>query len=139
MPRAWIETVSDWPSLIPARLYQCRVREVAKQASSKAIRVLLEHLDDEQAGRVSEAVLPLPIRPEGLGASLFRATSVDVAVGAKLSPKDLTGRVVGVRFRACGNGGFEPIAFENIEDSDHDKQPESDAGSARPASTTQSS
>jgi hypothetical protein len=96
MGRTWQVMVMDYPEFRRNQVYRARIRRLTKSPKPRGMCVLLEYLDDDQAGRTHEVFLPLPIRPAGLTASLFTAAGVDLAVGKTVNPKDAIGAIVGV-------------------------------------------
>jgi hypothetical protein len=118
MPRKWLEPIRPWPRLVRNRPYSCRVIDVRK--ASQGIAVELVHLHEPQVGRRHTLVLPLPLRPEGLGPQFFRACGMVLADGRRIAPKDAAGTVVSVRFDNIKATDPTPVAFA----------PHSDASSA---------
>lgn len=116
MPRTWELQVEPWQKLIAGRAYSMRVLSVGKSKAAKGIRVILEHLDATQAGRKQEIVLPLPLHPDGITADFFRACGMQVATGDSISPKDVIGMTVNVRFASTPDDKHQPTAFEPAPD-----------------------
>lgn len=112
MPPHWKVTVKNFEDLKPNTVYSTRVASVDKTSNGKAIHVTLEHTDECQAGRLHEVELPLPIRPRGPAADLFRPCGMEVVVNGKITPRDIVGSAVGVRFKPSGNDTYEISAFE---------------------------
>jgi len=123
MARPWQETVEDFPALRRKKVYRVRIQRVRKSPKPKGMRVQLEFLDEEQAGRMHEVFVHLPIRPAGLTASLFTAAGMELAVGKRIPPTDVIGAMVGVPLAPTETGvwtvtGFEKLEMEEIHDSD---------------------
>ena len=99
MSRPWVLRVADWPALQAAVLYLLRVVSVDKSTVPSAVRVELEFVEEEQAGRTYVALLPLPLRSAGLTADFFRAAGVDtITAGGTVMPKVVVGKVVRAGF-----------------------------------------
>ena len=100
MPRKQTFVVKDYPHYVPESEYDMIVTAVDAQARAKTFEVRLEHLDGEQAGRIQVVTMPLPVGPEGLAASFFRACGLSVSVGARITPSDAVGQVIKRSFRS---------------------------------------
>ena len=111
MPRKWIETIRPWPKLKGHDTYRCRVLDVQKSDAPPGIVVELEHLNAPNVGRRHSILLPLPMRPEGLGPQFFRACGEEVAEGARLAPRDVIGSVIAVCFERSENARPTPTSF----------------------------
>jgi len=115
MPRKrseWVETVEEFPSLQPGVWYVMLVVGVARCASPRGIRVVLEHLGAEQSGRRHELILSLPIRA---GNGFFAACGLSVVAGQAIRPEEVVGRQVQARFApGVPNSTPEVVAFAPV-------------------------
>ena len=114
--RKWLENVCNWKSLSERKLYRVCIVKIHK--SAKAIQVTLEHLDEEERGRITQVAVPRPIRPTGLAADFFKACGTDVMVGMQIAPLDCIGTTIKARFAKGSDGNwqathFEPLTKEN--------------------------
>lgn len=117
MPREWTMTVEPYPRLSENRVYRVRINEVRKAPGKPpSIKLTVEHLDDDQLGRVVELLLPATVRPEGPTAFLFRAAGQDVTVDKQVQPLKLKGAIVSVRFGQTADGTLTAVGFEPPED-----------------------
>ena len=116
MPRQLSFTVCPWPDYRDGQSYRSRVVRVAKSTKPSGLAVQLEHLDSEQEGRGLQVVLPLPPRPEGLTASFFRACGMEIAIGARIVPKDAVGAIVAALVSCQPGGQASVAAFEPIKE-----------------------
>lgn len=98
MSRPWREPVQDWPALRRNQWYLLHVLSLDKVRDPPAIRLLLEFLEEEHAGRTHVVLLPLPIRPAGPTAEFFIACGALVVAGGTVAPKDALGAEVRVQF-----------------------------------------
>lgn len=117
MPRQWTETIADWPKLNGHETYPCLIISIERLTDPSRMRATLQHADNKQQGRTHVVDLPLPIRPDGLTASLIKAAGHEVAVGTKVKPMELTGKSVGVRFRRTDTSNCVPYMFDSIASS----------------------
>ena len=114
MPRKKYEIVQDHPAYRPNRWYLLRVLEITRQGRPLAFHVSLENLDQEQAGRVHQVDLPLPIMPSGLSSSFFNACGFDTSVGARIAYEDATGKTALAKFTPSPDGDWQVAAFEPV-------------------------
>lgn len=121
MPRAWTETIEDWPKLGNG-LCLVIVCDVERLDAPPSMRVTLEHLDPEQLGRRTVVVLPRPCRPAGPTSEFFLACAQKTAVGEKVEPKACVGRTIRTRFATDASGEVRVVAFE-AEETTHVQQP----------------
>ena len=115
-PRQLSVTVCPWPEYRDGRRYRARVERVVKSAKPSGLAVELEHLDSDQQGRRLEVILPLPPRPGGLTAGLFRACGMDVIVGARIVVQEIIGRIVAVNILRQPEGRWSVVSFEPIKE-----------------------
>lgn len=109
MPRAWYESIREWPSLAPTKWYIVRIVAIERANDQSAMRVSIEFLDPPQGGRRMELALPLPVRPNGLTSDFFAAAGIEMTPRRRIRPRDGLGRSVRVRFDASDG---QPIAFK---------------------------
>ena len=115
MPRQWQLEIQPWDPLDGKRWYRARVVSIARNSKPAGISVLLEHLEEDQAGRRHSIILPPP-RPEGLTAEFFRACGMEVSAGKALTPKDATGAVIKCRFVPADiDDGYQASSFGPVE------------------------
>jgi len=120
MPKKWCITVEPFPDYSEGRAYSMKVAKVSRSRSPKGMRVVLEHLEQDQLGRQHEAILPLPVRPSGQVADFMRATGTEVTANRELSPSDAEGAAIKVLFSKAADGwdiaSFEPLAGKKDDD-----------------------
>lgn len=102
--------MTDFPALNAATGNRVRVISVEKSVEPSGIRLVIEHVDAEQAGRRHELVLGPPFRPGSLAAQLFEAAGISCAPGSRVAPKELVGRVVTAFFNVEGSAGAATVA-----------------------------
>lgn len=129
MPRKWLEPVRPWPRLARNKPYSCRVSDVHKVPDGIAVE--LAHLDEPQVGRRHTLVLPLPLRPEGLGPQFLRACGMVLAEGERIAPEDAVGAVVSVRFDNIKAANPSPIDFAPCSTANSTTQEQQDADAAK--------
>ena len=93
--RKWTETVHNWPPIKQDYFYKLKVTSIQK--SRKTIRLQLEFLDRQMAGRTLTVSLPLPVRPAGVTADFFCACGMPVTIGSEILPRSTINCVI----RAC--------------------------------------
>jgi hypothetical protein len=109
MPRKWLETVHPWTPLQTGTWYALRVAGIEKCADPPSLRVQLEFLHADQAGRTHTAVLRLPIRPAGLTTDFVRACALEAAPGKAVAPQDTIGRTIQAQFEQNVTGEPEEV------------------------------
>jgi len=116
MPRQQMITFHGHNPYNPDASYRMIIRAVELIDRSTVLHVVLEHLDEEYAGRRVEASFKLPARPNSLATALYAACGCDTSAGAKVSIKEPEGKTIRARFALSANGtdwtmaGFEPDA-----------------------------
>ena len=114
-------TVEDYPQLDPKRWYLLCVRNISRAAGkAPEIRVKLAHLDAEQAGRVHDILLSLPLRPGNLTAEFFHNLGFSIDVDQSIRPHEAVGRRVLARFGLDTNtNSFQVVEFKPILEERH--------------------
>jgi hypothetical protein len=111
MPRKWIETIHPYPPPTARQGYLLRVTGIDKCDEPPAIRVRLEFLHADQAGRTHIALLPLPIRPAGLTFEFIHACGL-AARGNTVAPKDALSKTIRAQFTpATEKTGWQIVGF----------------------------
>jgi hypothetical protein len=111
MPRKWIEAIHPYPPPNAREGYLLRVTGIDKCAEPPAIRVQLEFLQADQAGRTHIALLPLPIRPAGLTFTFIQACGL-AARGNTVAPNDALGKTVRAHFApAAETADWQIVGF----------------------------
>ena len=108
----WEIVVKNRPNLSETRAYAGRVLSAKKNRKPAGILVGLEHIDDDQAGRTHETVLPLPLFPGGRTTLFFRACGFSIEVDQVIDPRDAIGAVLMIRFTRTANNSYEVASFE---------------------------
>ena len=115
-------TIEDYPPLDPKQWYLVGVRNISR-ATGKApvIQVELVHLDSEQAGRVHDIRLALPLRPGNLAAEMFRCLGFATDVNQIIRPREAINRRVLARFAPNPTtNSFQVVEFKPISEDRHD-------------------
>ena len=113
--------VEDHPQLDPKQWYLLCVRNISR-AVGKApkIRVGLAHLDAEQAGRVHDILLSLPLRPGNLTAEFFHNLGFSIDVGQNIRPREAMGLRLLARFELDPKiNSFHVVEFKPILEERH--------------------
>ena len=105
--------VEPHPPLGP-RSYPMRVIAFRKEAAG--LRVVLEHVASEQAGRQHEILLGLPLRPQSPAARFFAALGFDTSVGSRIDPRAAIGQQLLVTFGQTGGQEPRPVAFQPAQE-----------------------
>lgn len=105
----------NWPYLpygnpVAGREYLAVVLSVDRAGDEGIIR--LKHLDGDQVGRTVELRLPLPIRPEGLGADFCRACGLIVDPQQGVDPTRAVEKVLRVVFGPSPNGELQVASLK---------------------------
>ncbi len=115
MPRPLELVVEPYPVLSPGKPYPMGIAAVRKETAG--LRVVLEHLASDQAGRQHEVALSLPIRPRNQTANLFTALGFGTDVGSRIDPRAAIGRQVRVTFCQEGeNHDPQPVSFAPMKE-----------------------
>ncbi len=118
--RTWTEIVKPYPRLIAGKYYKVRVKNIRKIAKPRRLVIDLEFMDAPQQGRRLELFLALPIRPDSLAASFFKACHMTVMPEAKIAPRNTVNALIAVSFEAADDGrDFQPVGFQTITEGDH--------------------
>lgn len=119
MPRKrsdWVVTVAEYAKLRSEELYRMLVVSVSRCAAPQGIRVVLEHLDAEQAGRRHEVLFLLPLRVGGgVAMEFFSACGMVMGAGQSFAPQRVVGCEVLARF-APGPAGeaWKVVSFAPV-------------------------
>ena len=117
--------VVDYAQVVAGRDYLIRVIEV--KSKRKTLMVRFCHVSEEQQGREHAQSFPLPVRPSGLTADLFRACGKEVNIGATLKPRELIGKCVNVKFRPSSDGVLEICSIDPISKEKNNEPSESES------------
>lgn len=112
MPRKFVVRILEYPPLREGVVFALRLVSIGRSADG--LSAVFEHVDAEHAGRRHTVVLPAPIVPASMAATLFRAAGLDAVAGKCVAPGDAVGRIVGCRFRKTAGGEWEVSNFEAI-------------------------
>lgn len=107
MPRKWTEMITDFPVLRPDRAYRSRIFDVER--TDTGLRVELEQVDVEHAGRRHELKLDRPFKPCALLSQLFHAAGIDASPRRRVAPLELRGRTVVVFFGRSADGSVVEV------------------------------
>ena len=125
MPRRQMLKVVSHPAYVAGCLYRLRIREIRIDRRRGVLGVTLEHLGEDQEGRVQQVMLPLPVRPAGRAAAFFRACGMEVSIDANIVPEDALGKVIAAQFEPLdGPDDWRPDSFFPV-DKEAGNEPES--------------
>ena len=106
--------VIPFPPLSETRWHLCRVNSLDVVARARGLRLVLQHVEDAQAGRTHTNQLP-QLRPAGLTHDLLTAVGVEVVPDKDIDLAQAEGVLVKVRFRPVDEDSYEPVAFRAAE------------------------
>ncbi len=107
MPRPLSIPIEDHKNLRKRSWYPLRVASFKKNRTPPGLQVVLEHVDESQAGRKHVIVFPLPLRPAGPIAEFLQACGFDLVVGTKVETQEAVGTVVLATFAKTNDGHWE--------------------------------
>ncbi|MFC1764999.1 hypothetical protein ACFL6U_23380 [Planctomycetota bacterium] len=117
MARKWTEQVKPFPCLKTQKPYKTCVRQITKVG--KAAEIQLEFMEAPQKGRTMTIQLSLPIRPEGITASFFKACGLDTSPQSTIVPQDTLGSLITVTFEKDPHDEIPyPNNFKSISQGD---------------------
>ena len=129
MTKEWELTVQRPLKEKPGVVYPMRILQIKKGTSKdKTMVVTLQHRKQPYLGQLCHLHLPITIRGSGHPtAQFFAACGMDVHLNAKLKPKQVIGRALGVVFAPnLDTGEPEPVMFTHLkQEIHHDERPES--------------
>ena len=110
--RKWLVKITDYPNF-EDKFYASKILSINKFCKN-AFQVEFQILASIQTGRQVTTQLPLPIRPQGLSISLFKACGYDLKVEDQFCPKDAIGKEIMCKFKQTING-VEAVTFKSIQ------------------------